>query len=454
MSKKNKPNICLLMIVKNEGHVIKETLENLKQYIDYWVICDTGSTDGTQEIIQEYFKEINIPGELVCHEWENFGHNRTLAFKEAFNKSKYVLVFDADDIIVGNFEIPKNLSADAYYFKFGRGFTYVRLQLFKNSLNWCYKGILHEFPKCLSKKDNNLITKTIEGDYYVDSRRLGSRNLDPLKYENDAKKLLHAIENNIDPDLKSRYLFYLAQSYRDAKQYENSIKYYIERVNAGGWVEEIYYSCWQIGNLMQLTKKYDNQEIINWYFKAHRYIPTRGETLYAIGLIYFIENQYSKAKTYFENVSKMQIPSNSLFVDEIIYKYYTIYYAAICCNKQSLFNQSNIYLMKLKDTIDLNDGEQRDINILEIYNNKQTIIEKQKNFEGYTFYLNKDSYSNDILYVENKTLDEMYKIANDIPYCLGFNTLGYFKSIIFDPDSFIELPNTNNFINNGIYIKN
>ena len=36
--------ICLNMIVKDEAHVVKETLENITKYInlDYYVICDTG----------------------------------------------------------------------------------------------------------------------------------------------------------------------------------------------------------------------------------------------------------------------------------------------------------------------------------------------------------------------------------------------------------------------------
>ena len=54
--------ICLNMIIKNEKHIIGETLDNLCKYIDfgYWVISDTGSTDGTQEYIKEYFKKQNM----------------------------------------------------------------------------------------------------------------------------------------------------------------------------------------------------------------------------------------------------------------------------------------------------------------------------------------------------------------------------------------------------------
>ena len=54
-----KSTICLNMIVKDEAHIIQKTLENVTDYVnlDYWVICDTGSTDDTVNIIETFFKE-------------------------------------------------------------------------------------------------------------------------------------------------------------------------------------------------------------------------------------------------------------------------------------------------------------------------------------------------------------------------------------------------------------
>ena len=56
-----KKTICLNMIVKNEAHIISETFDNLLKHIPltYWVISDTGSTDGTQQLIKDYFKSKN-----------------------------------------------------------------------------------------------------------------------------------------------------------------------------------------------------------------------------------------------------------------------------------------------------------------------------------------------------------------------------------------------------------
>jgi glycosyltransferase involved in cell wall biosynthesis len=81
------------MIVKNESHVVISTLENIcsKISFDYWVICDTGSTDNTINLIKDFFKLRDIKGELHEDEWIDFGTNRTLALNKAYNKTDYLL---------------------------------------------------------------------------------------------------------------------------------------------------------------------------------------------------------------------------------------------------------------------------------------------------------------------------------------------------------------------------
>ena len=108
----NNKTICLNMIVKNEAHIIASTLENICNYIslDYWVIVDTGSTDETKQIIRDFFESKNIKGELHETEWKDFGFNRSDALSKAFNKTDYLLIFDADDRIVGDFVLPPELN--------------------------------------------------------------------------------------------------------------------------------------------------------------------------------------------------------------------------------------------------------------------------------------------------------------------------------------------------------
>src|SRR5579872_549010 len=79
-----KKTICLNMIVKNESKSIEKCLNSCKPIIDYWVIQDNGSTDGTQEVIKACMK--GIPGELIEGPWVNFAHNRNEALKAAKDK--------------------------------------------------------------------------------------------------------------------------------------------------------------------------------------------------------------------------------------------------------------------------------------------------------------------------------------------------------------------------------
>ena len=85
-AKKTK-TITLCMIVKDEARVIERCLASVLPLIDYWVIVDTGSTDGTQEKIRKFFENVGIPGELHERPWKDFGHNRSEALELARSKA-------------------------------------------------------------------------------------------------------------------------------------------------------------------------------------------------------------------------------------------------------------------------------------------------------------------------------------------------------------------------------
>ncbi len=172
-----KEMICLNMIVKDESRVIRRCLDSVKAIIDYWVIIDTGSIDGTQTIIQEHMKD--IPGVLYERPWKNFGDNRTEAFELTKGKGDYVLFMDADDMLVfeEGFQFPP-LTKDVYSLWRGtREASYLKPQLARAILPWKWIGVTHEYLD----SEVSYTSDILQGIRYV-SGEGSARSRDPNKY--------------------------------------------------------------------------------------------------------------------------------------------------------------------------------------------------------------------------------------------------------------------------------
>ena len=325
--------ICLNMIVKDEAHIITDTLEKLTNKIifKYYVICDTGSSDDTIILIETFFKNKNIPGEIFIHKWEDFGHNRSLALEKAYGKSDYVLIFDADDSIEGKFVLPE-LTHDAYMLKFGDSCnSYERMCLVKNNIKWKYIGVLHEYISC----DQPISKGYILGDYHVISGRTSSRNSDPQKYLKDAIILENAYAKALKKgdSITNRYVYYCANSYLDAGDKDNAIKWYKMTLKSNGWFDERYNSC---------LKLYDLTNDQQYLIQSFHHNPRRVEGIFYLIRHYCCESMwsismgyYSLIKNYYENEYLQDNLSTKLFAKPMEYSFYLPYYMVIVCDKMN-----------------------------------------------------------------------------------------------------------------------
>lgn len=266
--------LCLTMIVKNESKVILRSLESVKDWIDYWVICDTGSTDNTKELITEFFDKHNIPGELHEKEWENFGVNRSYVVQASQNKADYTLLMDADFILCvqdQNFkEELKKGAKDAYQIKYEGGLDYRQVLCVRTALKWAYKNPTHEY--IYSKEEKSRVN--FDGftfKHYADG---GCRS---DKFERDIRILSEELQKTPS----ARNTFYLAQSYKDTSQWDNAIENYDKRIAFGGWYEEMYYAYFQRG-LCKVKRGDDFWDYMGNLYQSYAFHNKRLEGLFEL----------------------------------------------------------------------------------------------------------------------------------------------------------------------------
>jgi len=313
--------LALSMIVKNEAPNIQRCLESVAPFINYYVVCDTGSTDNTKEIVKNFFDSKGIPGEILDHEWKDFGHNRSLAIEACEGKAQWVLMIDADDMITGTLPVEKfNDEYDGYVVKIQRGeFVWYRAQLFNiGRTKWWYEEPLHEYAIC--RQPMNI--QKLEGNYAWDVRTEGCRSRqfenDIQKYKNDYEVLKKYLAE--DPK-QARKQFYAAQSAFDARMYDIAEQEYIKRTELESWPEEVYFSWLRVGMCRAILEK-PIELISDAMMKAYETKPDRAESLYHLSCMY---RKHGRPRNAFLVASMgLTIPppqNDILFVDMANYKW-------------------------------------------------------------------------------------------------------------------------------------
>ena len=322
--------VTLCAIVKNETHIIREMLESMVPYIDRYDITDTGSDDGTPELIKEVMDKHNIPGEVYLSDWKGFGKSRTEAIENCMGKATYAWMIDADDKVDGSFVYPKEMDMDGYSLRLGSpAFSWYRNQIFRvdnRDRQWSYVGVLHEYAH-IEKVDpqHYRVQKISDGDYFVNARTLGNRNvgIDPTeKYARDADLLYSALNNEEDPNYEPnnvRYQFYLAQSYFDSRQLEKAYEAYEKRVELGGWPEEIWFAKFRMAVIKGMIGG-NWTEIKELFLDSFEYRPERAEPLYEISRTYRAMNKPKLAYIYAKMGCEVSFPHQDiLFIGQDVY---------------------------------------------------------------------------------------------------------------------------------------
>jgi hypothetical protein len=316
--------ICLNMIVKNETPVLERLFNSVKDIIDYYVIVDTGSTDGTPEFIRQWMETHSIAGEVYCHDWVNFSVNRNQALQYAYQcqHADWLLIIDADEeIICTDKNFYKNLTKGTSYYLEK---TWGELKLHNLSLidisqtTWQWQGVVHEYLECVAYP-TPLQTLANPRIFAHVSEGARSQTLNPVqKFLDDALLLENALAKNpTDP----RNRFYLAQSYRDAGQLELAYQqYFLRAAMSDGWIEETFFAQYQVGVLAILLNK-PHSMILEALLKAYEIRPTRAESLHELARYCRNKNLLAQAYIFAKIGTQIAYPAAALFVKAEIYQW-------------------------------------------------------------------------------------------------------------------------------------
>ncbi|MEI8124266.1 MAG: glycosyltransferase [Parachlamydiaceae bacterium] len=314
-----KKTVCLNMIVKNEKNVIMRALKSVLPFIDTWVIVDTGSTDGTQEIIKTFMKD--IPGELYERPWKNFAHNRNEALELAKNKADYVLFIDADEALqyADNFSMP-DLVLDSYFItiRMENGDVH-RTFMVNNHINWKWKGVLHEAIDCKEAKTFGLM----EGIVNMATANDGCRTKDPNKHLKDADTLKEALK---DEPNNARYMFYLAQCYVNANELELALEAYEARtkMQSNESDYEVFWSYYMMGQLQEFLGK-PLDVFMTSYFSAFNLNNNRAEPIYKMAYYYTRNRNFIFGYALSKFALSLPPPTDIGFTDTLVYNYLLLF---------------------------------------------------------------------------------------------------------------------------------
>lgn len=316
-------NICLNMIVKNESKVLPRLFRSLHQFIDFYVIVDTGSTDGTIELIQSEMSKYGIEGQVHERPWVNFGTNRQQALELAVQAKRgdWLLFIDADEEL--------GVSDDRFYEKLEPGVSYdiekhqgdLRysvphlLNVRNNSYHW--EGPVHNYIMTDKGPKKRPLRKDVWIVFHLGEGAKSHGVTNEEKYLRDARLLEEDLEKHPE---NARSQFYLGQSYRDAGHWEKAYQAYKKRVQMGGWAEEAFVAQLEAGKIAAKLERGDS-EVLGELLMAYNLRPIRAEPLYELARYFRQKKNYAMAALFARSGAHMTQPADSVFVSQGVYRW-------------------------------------------------------------------------------------------------------------------------------------
>ena len=294
----------LVMIVKNGAEFMEKMLRTNMASFDEWTILDTGSTDDTVAIIKRVLVG-KKKGRLVQEPFINFRDSRNRAFELAGTSCTYNLVLDDTYELRGNVRgFLRDIRGDQYADSFSMYISSHDNQYISNRITRSCRGLryIYRIHEVIDPKDNVNVCLPVGAASIFDirSEKMQQRTISRKPYDIEMLQLDLA-ELPDDP----RSLYYLGQTYALMGQHEQAYEYYMLRVEhtVEGFLQEKIDACFEAARLanFQLNKPWKECKAL--YQRAYEMDHERPESLYFIGIHYYLKSKEEKNEIVLRNAA-------------------------------------------------------------------------------------------------------------------------------------------------------
>lgn len=318
--KKERAKICMIVMFKNESKGIRRMLESVWKHIDFYVFQDNGSTDGTPEIVKDFFSDKNIPGFIYQVEegWVGFGWNRDHLLQKTLQSNHgcdWIMKMDCDEYLEVDEDFDwnhfRNTNIESFHVVAQKpGCIYYRAWIWNAKLPWKFHhDPAHETIYLDNERGENFQRVNLPRSFRMLGTHDGESYTVRTKYISDALKLEEKMIREETMLTDTYHFWYIAKSYQDcfagdfyplgeehSKEFARRFIFYFEEylkfINAPDVHEMSYFSAFSIGLGYKYLGEIDTA--IEWFKKAERYCPVRNEHIVYLAETYAYLQQYDK----------------------------------------------------------------------------------------------------------------------------------------------------------------
>ncbi len=320
-----RPLLGLVMIVKDEAHGVVATLDTFLPWVDRVTILDTGSTDGTPDVLRDRLAQsggwYGGLGAYTLHEepFVDFATSRNRALDLHGETSVFTIMPDSDDRLVDGETLRTflerrrvNTNYPAFNINVRMGDLSYYLPLVARTVaKRRYTGRVHEY----SPESGVNLPASVKLCKHGHAQSLA---ISQQRWQRDA---LWLEEDLVADPTNHRNWFYLGQTYEYLGEPKKALAAYAKRLMLpDGWYEEGFEARFRYAKLLhQLGRCWG--DVQQAFLECHQYNPQRAEPLYEIAKYHHGHDDHVLTYLFASAATDRKLPATTFFVDRAVYEW-------------------------------------------------------------------------------------------------------------------------------------